>query len=108
MITPNSSKPNMKYSIQALSCQRIGETTDFEWKMNGQEWINTQNKISCEEYATCGRFKGENAQVGAVCHNSGSGFNDNCDRLVMNCPDGMKPSAEYVECKRYTKSYTKS
>ena len=57
--------------------------------------------MTCKDYAECSLFRGKDNQVAYSCENM-NGYHENCDRLNMNCPKGMKPSADYVTCERFT------
>ena len=88
------------FSFYSLSCERFEKTNYGKWKVYNK-WFPDDAAVTCKDYAECSIFRGKDNQVTASCENH-NGFHENCDRLTMSCPKGMKPTADFVTCERLT------
>ena len=72
------------------------------WRPVGYIDLEEISNPICREYASCNGFfenKTKDPLLEVSCDNV-NGLNENCDRLNFNCPEGLKPTVDYVTCKR--------
>ena len=121
-----SSGNNMAHTRSRLNCERVGKSAYGKWKWDpwtgsstgiwtGHNWgefalppNNTFPDIEqvadpiCREYARCDWFfrgKEKDPLLEYSCENVND-LNENCDRVNFNCREGLKPTVDYVTCKR--------
>ena len=81
-------------------CSRVANTTYGRW------WFSDQNDIAtatCREYTDCMLFGNKKEindnRIIKTCENL-NGSNNNCARLIFSCPEGLRPSVDYVTCEK--------